>query len=65
MNKLLVYGILGGLAYWLLLKPKAVVPPVVPVQNKLTVEPNPQQMQTSPGMSAFNEDVYPIGTFAQ
>lgn len=65
MNKLLVVGVIGGLAWYFLLRPKAVVPPVVPQQNKLTVEPNPQQMQTSPGMSAFNEDIYPIGTFAQ
>lgn len=64
MNKLLVVGVIGGLA-WYFLRPKAVVPPVVPQQNRLTVTPQPTQMQTSPGMSAYNEDIYPIGTFAQ
>ena len=67
MNKLIIYGIIGGLAYYFLLRPKAVIPPTAP-QAQLTVDPNPEQMQTSPGMqgvSMYNEDVYPIGIFTQ
>ena len=63
----MLYGLLGGAAYWwFFMRPKGVQPATQQVQ--LTTEVNPPQMQTSPGIQGidfYDVGAFPMGAFAE
>ena len=65
MQRLVLWGIFGYAAYWLLIKGKTTLPKLVATPAQTTGAPQPQPVQgdVEPMANAFNLDAYPMGTF--
>lgn len=64
MQRLIIWGLFGYAAYWLLLKGRTQLPAIsAPAQTTGAPQPQPVQGDVEPIANAFNLDAYPMGTF--